>query len=262
MAICDVIIAENQRVIFNRMIMSDLLLTTLLYALLPALAMFIGGIVATWRTPKPSLRSAVLHFAAGVVFSVVGVELLPDVLHRHAPIEAVVGFALGIGLMFGIKEWSHRLASKHSAGAAGLPLGLLVGIGIDVLIDGLLLGIGFAIGAKQGTLLALALAGEFVSLGLATATELGQSGMAKGRALTIVTGLALLVVAGGFIGGVVMPGLASNVMELVLSFGVAALLFLVTEELLNEAHEQAETPLLTSMFFVGFLAFMVLGMVG
>lgn len=75
-----------------------------------------------------------------------------------------------------------------------------------------------------------------------------------------LTGLALLVVVGGFIGGVFLPGLASNLMELVLAFGVAALLFLVTEELLNEAHEQAETPLLTSMFFVGFLVFMVLGM--
>ena len=239
--------------------MSDSLLLTLLYALLPAAAMLIGGIIATLRTPTPAIRSGVLHLAAGIVFSVVGVELLPDVLHRHAPFEAVIGFTLGILLMFGIKEWTRRLSSHH-ASAGKLPMGLIVGIGIDILIDGLLLGIGFAVGAKQGTLLAFALAGEFVSLGLATATELGQSGMPKNKAMGIIGGLALLVVFGGFLGGVFMPGLASNLMELVLSFGVAALLFLVTEELLNEAHEQAETPLLTSMFFVGFLVFMVLGM--
>ncbi len=240
--------------------MPDSLLITLLYALLPATAMFAGGIAATLRAPKPSIRSGVLHLAAGVVFSVVGIELLPDVLHRHAPFEAVIGFILGIVLMFSIKEWTRRLASPRHASTDKLPMGLIVGIGVDILIDGLLLGIGFAAGAKQGTLLALALAGEFVSLGLATATELGQSGMAKNKAMTLLTGLALLVVVGGFIGGVFLPGLASNLMELVLSFGVAALLFLVTEELLNEAHEQAETPLLTSMFFVGFLVFMVLGM--
>ena len=155
------------------------LLTTLLYALLPAAAMFIGGTAATFRTPKPSVRSAVLHLAAGIVFSVVGVELLPDVLHRHAPFEAVIGFTFGIILMFGIKEWTRRLSSKHHASAGKLPMGLIVGIGIDILIDGLLLGIGFAVGSKQGTLLAFALAGEFVSLGLATATELGQSGVTK-----------------------------------------------------------------------------------
>ena len=241
--------------------MPESLATTLLYALLPAFAMFGGGIGATIRVPKPSLRSAILHLAAGIVFSVVAVELLPDVLHRHAPMEAVIGFSLGILMMFGIKELTHQLESKRDGKAAGLPMGLLVGIGVDILIDGLLLGIGFTAGAKQGTLLALALAGEFVSLGLATATELGESGISKRQAMVVITGLGLLVVVGGFIGGVFLPGLASNLMELVLSFGVAALLFLVTEELLNEAHEHAETPLLTSMFFVGFLVFMILGMV-
>jgi ZIP family zinc transporter len=50
-------------------------------------------------------------------------------------------------------------------------------------------------------------------------------------------------------------------MELVLSFGLAALLFLVVEELLVEAHEVPETPLITSTFFAGFLLFLVLGIV-
>jgi len=44
----------------------------------------------------------------------------------------------------------------------------------------------------------------------------------------------------------------------VIAFGAAALLFLVTEELLTEAHEVAENPLLTSAFFVGFLAVFLL----
>jgi len=50
-------------------------------------------------------------------------------------------------------------------------------------------------------------------------------------------------------------------LDLVLSFGLAALLFLVTEELLVEAHEAEEKPWLTAMFFGGFLLFLILGMV-
>jgi len=46
-----------------------------------------------------------------------------------------------------------------------------------------------------------------------------------------------------------------------LSFGCAALLFLVTEELLIEAHESADNALTTAMFFLGFLIFLLLGMV-
>lgn len=47
-----------------------------------------------------------------------------------------------------------------------------------------------------------------------------------------------------------------------LSFATVALLYLVTEELLTEAHEQPDTPLLTTMFFVGFLSLLLLSMIG
>ena len=142
-----------------------------------------------------------------------------------------------------------------------LPWGLLVAIGIDILIDGLLLGIGFAAGAKEGTLLAIALTIELLSLGLATAVELRQDGHAKGRIVVIVASTSLMLLVGAGIGTTVLRGATGNLLEIVLSFGLAALLFLVTEELLTEAHEETETPLLTLAFFIGFLLFLLLGMV-
>ncbi|HEV8177483.1 MAG TPA: hypothetical protein VGP44_07295 [Gemmatimonadales bacterium] len=48
----------------------------------------------------------------------------------------------------------------------------------------------------------------------------------------------------------------------VLAFGAAALLYLVVEELLVEAHEEAETPLLGAMFFLGFLGLYILAELG
>ena len=43
-------------------------------------------------------------------------------------------------------------------------------------------------------------------------------------------------------------------------FGLVALLYLVTEELLVEAHEVPEIPMTTAAFFVGFLALLVIEM--
>ena len=43
-----------------------------------------------------------------------------------------------------------------------------------------------------------------------------------------------------------------------LSFGLMALLYLVTEELLVEAHEKPDSPLISAMFFIGFLALLTL----
>jgi ZIP family zinc transporter len=69
-----------------------------------------------------------------------------------------------------------------------------------------------------------------------------------------------LVIIGAVVGIVVLQGASNEVLELVLSFGLAALLFLVTEELLVEAHEEPETPIATAIFFTGFLVFVILGM--
>jgi ZIP family zinc transporter len=244
--------------------------TMLGFALLPAVVMIAGAALAVWRAPGPRLRSAILHFAAGVIFSVVAVELLPDIVQHHAPYEVALGFGLGVAVMLGLRYFTQRLEKQEAAapaatslrtGAAPLPWGLLVAIGIDIFIDGLLLGIGFAAGAKEGTLLAIALTLELLSLGLATAVELRQGGHGKGRAVAIVAGTSLMLLLGAGIGTTVLRGATGNLLELVLSFGLAALLFLVTEELLTEAHEETETPLLTLAFFVGFLLFLLLGMV-
>jgi ZIP family zinc transporter len=228
--------------------------------------MIAGAALAVWHAPGPKLRSAILHFAAGVIFAVVAVELLPDIVQHHAPYEVALGFGLGVASMLGLRTFTQRLEKQEAAtpttsGAASLPWGLLVAIGIDIFIDGLLLGIGFAAGAKEGTLLAIALTLELLSLGLATAVELRQGGHGKGRAVAIVAGTSLMLLLGAGIGTTVLRGASGNLLEIVLSFGLAALLFLVTEELLTEAHEETETPLLTLAFFVGFLLFMLLGMV-
>jgi len=48
------------------------------------------------------------------------------------------------------------------------------------------------------------------------------------------------------------------VLAAILGFGVAALLYLVTEDLLLEAHAPSDTPAITATFFLGFLIPLVL----
>lgn len=233
----------------------SLLVRELLYSL-PALAALVGGgALASWRPPGPALRSAILHFTAGVVFSVVAVELLPDIVKAHQPVPVVLGFVLGVTVMLGLKHFLENGEEESSN-----PAGMLTGIGVDVAIDGFLLGIGFSAGAKEGRMLAFALALELLSLGLALTVQLRQSKASTQRILSVCTGLGLLFVICTALGATLLSQLPHFLLEVVLSFGLAALLFLVTEELLVEAHEEKETPLLTASFFSGFLLFLVLGM--
>lgn len=238
----------------------------LLFSLLPVAAMVLGSLIAAFRVPGAAWRSAILHFAAGVVFSVVAVELLPDIIKRHAPLEVAIGFALGVGAMLGLRvlsggeEKAEAGEATEPAGKTPFPTGLLFGVGVDIFVDGLLLGIGFAAGAKEGTLLALALATELLSLGLATSAALGRAGISRGKNVAVNAALSLSFFVAAMGGATLLSHLSGEWLELVLSFGLAALLFLVTEELLTEAHEEEETPLLTLAFFGGFLLFLLLGM--
>ena len=238
--------------------MNSALLSILTFSLLPVAAAIVGAIIAAFRPPNSTVRSYIQHLAAGVVFSVVAVELLPEIVGKHAPVEVAVGFALGVVVMLGIRYFTHSLEDKEPKNEGST--GLLAAVGVDVTLDGLLIGISFAAGAKAGRLLTFALTIELLSLGLAVASALGKSGKSRVKIIVTVALLSLLIVVGAAIGATLLREVSTSVLEIVLSFGLAALLYLVTEELLVEAHEEPETPLATATFFGGFLLFLILGM--
>ncbi len=228
------------------------------YALIPAATMTLAGIWATLRVPGENLRSALMHFAAGVVFAVVAVEFLPDLVHEHSVLATAVGFTLGTAAMLGVRLWSETRAKKNLEKSETASGSLIVATAVDIVVDGLMLGIGFAAGAKQGILLTVALAFELISLGLAVALELKQGRISRGRILSSIIALSGLFIFGAVAGSAALSLISGALLAGVIAFGAAALLFLVTEELLTEAHEVAENPLLTSAFFVGFLAVFLL----
>ena len=243
--------------------MTALVRLTFLFALVPVCFTILGAALGVFWPTVRRLRSHVLHLAAGVVFAVVAGELLPEIQRRALVGDVVLGFAIGISTML-LVDWALdrlRRSGKSGTGLQGkVATSLLVAVGIDFLLDGLLLGVGFAAGTRIGILFAVAEAAEQLSVGLALASEMTRAGVARARVLIVVSGLGSLVFVSAGLGATALSGLSGGRMEIVLSFGLAALLYLVTEELLREAHEEPETTMGTAMFFVGFLAFLVIGM--
>lgn len=219
-----------------------------LYTLIPAAATILGAGIAVRQRPSPTAASAVQHFAAGVLFAAVAGEILPDLKHQQSPYAVVVGGALGVALMLLVKRLGER--------AKG-PAGIITMIGIDILVDGLVLGVGFAAGARQGLLLTAALTVEVLFLGLSLTTELTEKIRAPWKILAVVAGLSLLLPVGALLGEPV-GRLSAPYLAGFFAFGLVALLYLVTEELLVEAHVVPETPWVTAMFFAGFLGMLLI----
>ena len=225
------------------------------YGALATIAMNAGGVVAAYRPPNANARSHLQHIAAGFVFAAATVEVLPDVMHRDQPVFAALGFAAGLALTLAIR----LAAEKFGGGSVNWSfIGVLIA---DLLIDGLLIGVTATSSKGQtGLLVAVAVAVELLSLGLSMAATLGNASRRRVIALTAGVSLAALAgaVGGYFLGAILGPGW----LEATLAFAVAVFLFMAAEELLKEAHETKETLLGTSLFFIAFLALLLLDMVG
>ena len=135
------------------------------------------------------------------------------------------------------------------------PVVLTVAVGIDAFVDGLLIGISSAGGANAGIVITVALSIEMGFLGLTFASSLRKQPLHR-RGLAVMLPPFLLI-CGAALGGLLGEVLAASqpLHTGLLAFGVAALLYLVTEELLLEAHAgQTEEHIwwVDALFFVGF----------
>lgn len=225
-----------------------------LFTLIPATAVVAGALAAIWQAPGPRVTSAVQHGAAGVVIAAVALEIVPAIRQEPAWVIAS-GFAVGLAVMLAMRAWAARLEDRE--GQAGI--GLLLVTGVDVFVDGLVIGAGFAVGQSAGVLLAVALAFELVFLGVSTVSALVGAGTPRSRLLVVAAGLAASPVAGAVVGASVLGGASSQLIAGVLAFGAVALMYLVTEELLVEAHESGETAWGTVVLVAAFLIYLLIG---
>ncbi|MBQ0933108.1 zinc permease [Ideonella sp. 4Y16] len=227
---------------------------TLIMAIPAGVAVAGGALAALWR-PSHQLRSLIQHFAAGVILAALAVELLPDIGKEHATKAVVLGaFAAGSLFMYALNLWTERLEQA----AQGAAVGLLVATFVDVATDGFIIGAGFAAGGETGTVLALGLSVELLFLGLAVTSER----IAGWRIVAVTAALGLTVMGCAVLGSALLAGASPALLAGTLSFSAAALLYLVTEELLMEAHEVEEKPIATLVLFGGFLTFWGIQLMG
>lgn len=228
----------------------------LLIMAIPAFVALAGGALAAVWKPSHALRSLIQHFAAGVILAALAVELLPEIGREHATKTVVLGaFAAGSLFMYGIKLWTEHLEKSAAPGSA---MGLLVATFVDVATDGFIIGAGFAAGGSTGLVLALGLSVELLFLGLAVTSDR----ISGWRIVAVTAALGATVLATAVLGAWLLAGATPGVLAGTLSFSAAALLYLVTEELLMEAHEVEERPISTLVLFGGFFTFWAIQLLG
>lgn len=225
--------------------------------LLPTAAVVIGGSTALVWTPRPATLSAVQHFTAGLVMGAVAVELVPSLVENQYLVGAVVGFVVGVGFMLGVRCITEKIESDRN-GATRNPQGLIIAVATDLAVDGLLVGTTLSLGARQGLLVAVALAIEVFFLALTTSSTLRSRCVGPRKLWFVIAVLAVLLAVGVLVAQGFSAQFSGAVLAGALAFATAALLYLVAEELLVEAHQQEDRPVTLVLFFAGFLLLFVL----
>lgn len=211
-----------------------------------------GGVVALLWAPGVKARSAIQHFAAGVVIAAVASDLIPEVEKIGTAPGILGGFAAGgltmIGLKWVVLKFESYEKKKHQ-----LPVGIAAAAGVDTLVDGAIISAGFSTGQQLGALLAIALAVELFFLTLSVGSEFHKRKSKTWQGLLATIVIAAMLMVGALAAFFSLRGASEATVAIVLAFGAAALIYLVAEELLVEAIEAEESLFSTATLFAGFL---------
>ncbi|HZS04793.1 MAG TPA: hypothetical protein VFD58_08155 [Blastocatellia bacterium] len=234
--------------------MDSPLRTALIFSALPAVTLLLGGGVALFTRPRPELNGAVQKFASGALLGVISVELIPDLIYAHQT-AAMIALAAGICLMIGLRWLTGRLTFSDK-GRTRLSPAVYFLNSTHVVIASVVIGGGFVVGFREGVLLTSAFAVEALAVGLLTTDKVRSAGTHTKAVMALVT-LAAVIIGGAAAGATLLWGRGRFDIDMVLAFGMAALLLRAIEALAETHGEQSVGQTLV-FFCVGFLLFLFL----
>ena len=145
-----------------------------------------------------------------------------------------------VSVQQGFSFWLRRMPQGPGLQGAPLPRAMLVAVTVDAFVDGFLIGISTSVSAHTGLVLAAANVLEMGFVGAAFAgSGAACTGASPGQRKLAVAVPPLTLLAAGVLGGAVgdISKASPPLFTGFVAFGVVALLYLVTHELLIEAHE-------------------------
>ena len=220
--------------------------------------MVLGGLLGSRLRPGKRFRAVVAHLVGGLVLGIAAADLMPAASDSGHPLALAIGFCLGFSLLLVINAVLEDPDDNSVQSRPRPMLLLMLPFLIDSLIDGLVVGISSKAAEQQWVIpVAVALEMGLATLGLGTLL-----GRGAGRWRSRMSGVLMAVtyVIGLSVSLVITNGLQGPALTGTLAFGTAALIYLVVEEVMKEAHARGEddSGVVNVAFFIGLLCIWLL----
>ena len=242
----------------------------LITALGVGMATIIGAIIGfIFKKVTHKFADIVMSFAAGIMLaaSVIGL-ILPSIElggKWWGLLYAIVGIFLGafcLNLMDKLIPHLHRLAGNdienHNNANINKVLLFVLAIAIHNLPEGIAAGVGFGTGDNgQAFLIASGIALQNIPEGMIIIAPMLAAGISPRKTLLCAIGTGLVEVVGTLIGYWAV-NVATVILPLALSFAGGTMLYVVSDEMLNETHAHGSERGATYSMLIGFCVMLVL----
>jgi ZIP family zinc transporter len=200
----------------------------------------LGGILSSFfNLSNQKTLSFLLAASAGLMISVSLVELIPEAIETAGKFTAGTGFGAGIIVLFILDMLLPHMHREHDEkGIARLKtIGILIGIGIALhnFPEGFAIGAAYVHETGLGVGIAVLIALHNVPEGMAMAVPL-RAGQVPAFTVIFATLVAGLPMALGSIAGAIFGSISPQILSTSLGFAAGAMMYVVSDELIPDAH--------------------------
>jgi zinc transporter, ZIP family len=227
------------------------MLRVMLLALLPFVGNFSGAVLAETLSPSAAWRNRALHAAAGIVFAVVAVEVMPEALDVLSGWQIAIAFLVGGAVYLS----AQAIIERRTEGDERMWM-IYLAVATDLFGDGLLIGSGTAVAASLGLTLAVGQVLADLPEGAAATITFQANDVPRRKRLLLAASFFLPVVGGAALSYLTLRNQSegAQMAALVATSGLFAVA--VFEDMITEAHDASEdTRTSTAFLLLGFAAF-------
>ena len=236
----------------------------------PMIGILVGAAIGTHLTISDKTVSGLKSLAAGIVLAAVSTELVPEIAEVKVPKErlwVLFGIVMGAMLLIVMRTYFSKYDPLKSGGGR-VPWEMVLSIAIDFFVDAILIGMAMTITTgvegNTGMVMAVALGTEMLIITLTASGQMKENSVKTPEIWSIAIGLSCVVLLGGLLGNYVAKSFKGSPPYYgLLAFGVAALIWLIIEELLVETSKNnLDSRIQASLVFIGFLGVISSGWMG
>lgn len=237
--------------------------TSIIDLIVPISSAIFGTIIGNKFDISRKIMSSLQHLVVGMIFAAISIEFIPQItsinMTQITRIAIIFGLFLGATLMIIIRSnLDKNVIVQKFEDIDKIPIKYIIAIGIDFLMAGILIGIISASTKNKISIIIIAICVEIFFLGMTVGIQMKV--LKTNMFYFAVTAFIILIIF-GFTFGYVLTSLFKHhpIYFILLSFSLASIIWLITEELLLDADRGNIISIVGStLLYLGFIFIIII----